>query len=139
VIGAGSVGIEIVGELIHKYEKKNISIIASRDTFLERMPPKAHLKILNHFSKFSNIKFYLGEKVNKIEGNTIYTTKGTEIKADVTFSCIGFMPNTKIMRDNMGEFLNESGFVNVNQNLQLKGHPNIFVAGVLKNIKIRIS
>jgi thioredoxin reductase len=67
-----------------------------------------------------DINIIFGEKVKKIIGNKIITTKDNEVISDVIISCLGFTPNTKSMKnDSMKDCLNEQGYVFVNETLQV--------------------
>ncbi len=97
---------------------------------LDRAAPKAHKSVFTHFSNFKNVQMYFGEKVDKIVGNTLYTTKGSEIKTNVIISCVGFSPNTKMLQDDLSQFVDEkSKLIKVNDYLQVGDFKNVFAGG----------
>jgi NADH dehydrogenase FAD-containing subunit len=61
----------------------------------------------------------------------IFTTdQGNKFTADMAFLCTGVKSNSDILTKNFGDHINSNGFIDVLNTLQLKNHPNIFLAGI---------
>ena len=64
---------------------------------------------------------------------TVSTRKGRKICTDLVIPCLNGRPNTDSLRAHFGEFVQESGHVDVRDTLQLPNSDNIFVAGDIVN------
>jgi len=129
VIGSGPIGVEVLGALVGKYPDKKFATISLHDKYLHRACPAAHEFIIKHFEKL-NVDIHLNTKVKEI-GKTIKTSKN-DIEADLVVACIGFQPNSKLIK--IPGVLDEQGYVKVNKFLQVEGYENIFAIGDVSNI-----
>eukprot|EP01080_Neovahlkampfia_damariscottae_P008561 gene8561-383_t len=129
VVGSGPIGVEILGALVAKYPDKKFATISLHDKYLNRACPDAHEYIMKHFQKL-NVDVHLNTKVTEI-GKTIKTSKN-EIQADVVVACIGFQPNSKLIK--IPEIIDERGYIKVNKNMQVEGFENIFAIGDVVNV-----
>jgi NADH dehydrogenase FAD-containing subunit len=85
VIGTGSVGIEIAGEIVTKYPQVKLNIISSSELFLERTVPAANATVSKFFAGFpsTQVQLFMGERVVSFKDNVLTTNKGTEIVSQV--------------------------------------------------------
>jgi NADH dehydrogenase FAD-containing subunit len=60
---------------------------------------------------------------------THHTLKGQSIEADLVVPAWGCNPNSQAMRARLGDALDAQGWVRVNPQLQVEGHPHMFAAG----------
>jgi lysine/ornithine N-monooxygenase len=81
VIGTGSVGIEIAGEIVTKYPQVKLNIISSSELFLERTVPAANSTVSKFFASFppSQVELFMGQRVVSFEDNIITTSTGNKI------------------------------------------------------------
>lgn len=116
VVGAGVVGVELVGELISSYPQKEITLMTNKDL------------ILNGKSEMSQI---YAEKYLKSKGVIIkYRTTYDDIIAqqyDMVFKCFGIAFRPWFLMQQFGDFLDNRGRIIVNEHLQMTD--NIFAAG----------
>jgi apoptosis-inducing factor 2 len=119
----------VLGALVSKFPEKKFVTISAHDKYLNRACPASHDYVYKHFNNL-NVKIYLGEPVVEI-GKKIKTTKN-EIEADLVIACIGFQPNTSIIK--IPNALDKNGFVKVNKSLQIEGYENIFAMGDILDI-----
>ncbi|MCX7922831.1 MAG: FAD-dependent oxidoreductase [Clostridia bacterium] len=101
VVGAGYIGVELVEAF--ETNGKKVTLIDSEDRILSKyldkeFTDKAEKALADH-----SIKLALGETVVKLEGeggkvSKVVTNKG-EYEADMVILCIGFRPNTKLVKD----------------------------------------
>jgi NADH dehydrogenase FAD-containing subunit len=127
IIGGGFVAVELAGEL----REKNVTIVSSADRLLSRLSFKTSDYVQKHLLN-QEVRLLLGERVVQNKGNSYFTDKNTEIKADIVFNCTGSSPNSSFMDKKM---LDEKGFVKVNKFLQVDGMTNVFSCGDVTNIK----
>ncbi len=134
VIGGGFTGVELAGDIVCKYPEKEITIVHSMDKLLERLPEKAS-KYAQKFFKKKGVKMIFNELITSDKKNVYMTNKGTKIKTDMAFLCVGIVPNSEFMQKSFPALLDKRGHIKVNEFLQLRGHRNIFVAGDVTDIK----
>eukprot|EP00005_Dracoamoeba_jomungandri_P004191 CAMPEP_0174256360 /NCGR_PEP_ID=MMETSP0439-20130205/5600_1 /TAXON_ID=0 /ORGANISM="Stereomyxa ramosa, Strain Chinc5" /LENGTH=918 /DNA_ID=CAMNT_0015338937 /DNA_START=8 /DNA_END=2764 /DNA_ORIENTATION=+ len=133
VVGAGPVGIEIIGELIHYFPEKKITLVYQGDRILERCCKGAHKNVVNFLSAFPNVSIVCNETVVSTVEDGIVTQKGTKIRAGLVYCCVGFTPNSSFLADNFPDRLNGHGYITVNSFLQVVGpfdcYENVFAIG----------
>eukprot|EP00834_Sanchytrium_tribonematis_P006618 NODE_505_length_6682_cov_0.825394.p1 type:complete len:336 gc:universal NODE_505_length_6682_cov_0.825394:1167-160(-) len=141
-VGAGATSLETIGEILHKYPHKKITVVSSGDSLV----PGPYSPKLSHELKQELVKkgvvFHLGDKVanlntyipNPVEKGWnsglyhIVTDKGVKIECGLIISAIGFSkPNTDFLKPL--NILDDRGFVKVKGTLQVENHPNIFAIG----------
>lgn len=100
VVGAGYIGVELVEAF--ETNGKKVTLIDSLDRIMNRYLDKEFTDIAE--GEFANrgIKLALGETVQKFEGESgkvskVVTNKG-EYEADLVILCIGFRPNTELLK-----------------------------------------
>jgi len=134
IIGGGLVGVELAGEICTHYKNKDLIICHSREELIGRNNPKAR-KYAEKFLKKHGVKIIFGERGKKKDKNVIITDKGTKIRADMMFMCIGIKSNYEFMKKNFSKVLNERNQIKVNDYLQVEGQKNIFAGGDISGIK----
>ncbi len=138
IIGGGLSGVELAGEIVEKYPKKRLVIAHAAQRLIERQPEKAS-RYAKEFLKRRGVKVIFNEliKGSKKVGSEdeYFTNKGTKIKADISFLCVGITPNSDFMKKSFPKLVNERGYIATNEFLQLKGFKNIFVGGDVTDIK----
>jgi len=134
IIGGGTVGVELAGEIIENFKDKEITIVHSSSALMPRSPQRA-INYTEDYFKRNGTNLIFNDKVSTQEGNRFVTNGGKVIEADLAFLCTGNVPNSEFLQNEyFADHLNAYGFVKVNTSLQLEGHPNIFVAGDLTYI-----
>jgi NADH dehydrogenase FAD-containing subunit len=119
VIGGGLVGVELSAEIIENYPGKKISIVKSGDRLIPNNSPKS----AEYARKFLEQK---GVEV-------IYNQKDAEeMRGDLFFYCKGIKPNSEFLQE---KFLDERGFVKVNDFLQIDNMKNVFACGDVASLK----
>lgn len=134
VIGSGPVGVEVAGELAVKLPTKNLHIVSSQKTFLERSCKAAHSYVEKFFKQNPSVSTYFGESVKLITGKQVHLNSGTIIDADIVFVAIGFTANTGFMSETMPGYMERGGFIKVNKFLQVldgnnNAHYNLWAMG----------
>lgn len=103
VIGAGYIGVELAEAF--EMKGKNITLIDAEDRIMSKYLDKEFTDIAE--AEFTNkgVNLALGQKVEKFEGENnkvskVITNKG-EFEADLVVLCIGFKPNTNLVKDKL--------------------------------------
>eukprot|EP00122_Pirum_gemmata_P020374 Pgem_evm1s19048 len=146
IVGAGVVGIELAGEIRSEYKDKEITLIHSNKFVLNStdvLSDADRNKMAKKLEK-KNINLVLGSRLKipaelkespdgMLEGNrTLETENDDHIDVDLTILCIGIEPRTKICPRS---WLDDKNFIDVNENLSVKGTENIFAVGDCINVK----
>lgn len=128
VIGAGYIGIE----LVEAFEKngKEVTLIDSEKHILNKYLDPEFTEQLEETLRKHNIKMALGQKVTRFEGvdgkvTRVITSEGT-IETDLVILCIGFRPNTELLKGQVDMLPN--GAIRVNNYMQTS-KKNVFAAG----------
>ena len=103
VIGAGYIGVELAEAF--QLKGKNVTLIDAEERIMSKYLDKEFTDIAEGEFVDRGINLKLGEKVRKFEGQDgkvvkVVTDKNT-IEADLVVLCIGFIPNTKIIKDKL--------------------------------------
>lgn len=100
VIGAGYIGVELVEAF--EMNGKNVTLIDAEDRILSKYLDKEFTDVAEKAFSDHSVKLALGELVTKFEGNDgkvskVITSKG-EYETDLVIMCIGFRPNTDLVK-----------------------------------------
>jgi len=140
IVGGGPVGIETMGEILHAYPDKKVTLVHREERLLQNIPgPKAHNLLMNFIRSHPNARVLLEDAVEykgfeekelpQLERKLYRTKKGEEIEADFLIWAAGIRPLSSFMQEHLADALNAQGFIKVNQHLQVEGHPKIFAVG----------
>ncbi|MFY4776658.1 FAD-dependent oxidoreductase [Metabacillus sp. RGM 3146] len=100
VVGAGYIGIELVEAFQHY--GKDVTLIDSEDRILNKYLDPEFTDMIENKLVSKKINLALGQTVNRFEGadgnvTKVITNKG-EYEADLVVLCIGFKPNTSLLK-----------------------------------------
>lgn len=128
VVGAGYIGIELV-EAFESYGKE-VTLIDSSDRILSKYLDPEYTEVLEDDFENRGVTLALGETVSKFEGENgnvtkVVTTKG-EYETDLVVLCIGFKPNTELLKGQVDML--DNGAIVVNEYMQTS-NKDIFAAG----------
>ncbi|GAA0178757.1 NADH oxidase [Clostridium sediminicola] len=128
VIGAGYIGVELAEAF--NMNGKNVTLIDAFDRILSKYLDKEFTDMAEKAFEDEGIKLALGEKVVEFKGyqdkvNKVITDKG-EYQADLVIMCIGFKPNTYLVKDQVDTL--ENGAIIVNEYMQTS-REDVFAAG----------
>lgn len=145
VVGGGSVGCELVGEL-NDLKKKNkrsdlkITLVHGQDILLERCGQRTH-NYVNKFMQHNDVTVMLNDRVIPSDDHDyskdldpdvtkVFSTKSGKQLNDVTmiFWCTNSKPRTSWI-EGSGLALSDRKTVAVNKTLQSISHPNVFSVG----------
>ncbi|KUJ13614.1 FAD/NAD(P)-binding domain-containing protein [Mollisia scopiformis] len=129
--GAGATGVEIAGELGFKYgTSKEIILISKGPTILEAAIPsvqKVATQLLQNLKVKTKLKTQVVSSVEGADGRHILElSSGEKLIADVYLPTFGVAPNSSYIPK---QFLNDRGFVIVDDYLKVKGADNVWAIG----------
>lgn len=128
VIGAGYIGVELAEAF--EVQGKNTILIDAEDRIMNKYLDKEFTDVAEKEFTDKGVKLKLGQRVQKFEGTNgkvtkIVTDKET-IEADLVILCIGFAPNTGLVRDKLNTLKN--GAIIIDEYMRTSS-PDIFAAG----------
>ncbi|KIK60294.1 hypothetical protein GYMLUDRAFT_43589 [Collybiopsis luxurians FD-317 M1] len=131
LVGGGSVGIELAGEIKDIWPDKSITII-NRGELLLNSTYKAKLRVgLQRQLEDRGVKVILNDYIENLPSENsgeISTANGLSLSPDLIIPTWGNKPNTAYLPP---DFLSTAGTVKVLPTLQLPSHSNIFAVGDL--------
>ena len=108
---------------------KNTTLIDAENRIMSKFLDKEFTDIAEEEFRNRGVKFVLGEKVQKFEGNNsvnkVVTDKG-EYEADLVILCIGFEPNTKLIQGKLETLQN--GAIIIDEYMR-PSEEDVFAAG----------
>lgn len=133
VSGAGTTGVEVVGEIASYYEGqgKNITLVSSSAQPLAMVPESVGKAARYHLEKMGvqirdNARVTNESKKTTGTGTTLTLSTGETITADVHISTWGIAPNTEFFAR---ELLDSAGWVTTDKYLRTPAHKNVWALG----------
>ncbi|WP_117168331.1 FAD-dependent oxidoreductase [Paraliobacillus sediminis] len=127
VVGAGYIGVELV-EAFEENEKE-VTLIDSEDRILNRYLDEKFTTPVENSFKEKGVHLALGQTVSAFEGTEtvekVITDKG-EYEADLVVMCIGFRPNTGLVKDQLNTLGNGAIIVDAYMQTSVK---DVYAAG----------
>lgn len=127
VVGAGYIGVELVEAF--EENDKNVTLIDSEDRILNRYLDEKFTTPVENSFKEKGVNLALGQTVSAFEGNDtvekVITDKG-EYEADLVVMCIGFRPNTELVKDQVNTLDNGAIIVDAYMQTSVK---DVYAAG----------
>jgi NADPH-dependent 2,4-dienoyl-CoA reductase/sulfur reductase-like enzyme len=128
VVGAGYIGIELVEAF--EMSGKNVTLIDGESRILSKYLDESFTEIIEEDFKNRDIRLALGETVTRFVGSeekvtAVETTNGT-YEADLVILCIGFQPNTHLVKGQIDML--ENGAIKVDEYMRTSNQ-DVFAAG----------
>ncbi|MBY0009366.1 FAD-dependent oxidoreductase [Paenibacillus typhae] len=128
VVGAGYIGVELVEAF--QMNGKQVTLIDGEERILSKYLDEEFTAPIQKSLEDHGIKLALGEKVSAFAGENgkvtkVITSKG-EHETDLVILCIGFRPNTELLKGQVDMLPN--GAIMVNDYMQTS-LPDVFAAG----------
>lgn len=129
VVGGGYIGIELVEAFVES--GKEVTLIDGLDRILNKYLDKPFTDVLEKELVDRGVTLALGENVQEFqadsEGNVSkVVTPSQEFDADMVIMCVGFLPNTTLLKDKVEMLPN--GAIVVDKYMR-SSNPDIFAAG----------
>lgn len=127
VIGAGYIGVELAEAF--EIKSKNVTLIDAEDRIMAKYLDKDFTDIAEAEFTKRGVNLVLGQKVQKFEGDNkvskVITDKG-EFEADLVVLCIGFAPNTNLVKGKLDTLPN--GAIIIDEYMRTS-EKDVFAAG----------
>ncbi|HSQ90406.1 FAD-dependent oxidoreductase [Romboutsia sp.] len=128
IIGAGYIGVELAEAF--EIQGKNTTLIDAENRIMAKYLDKEFTDVAQAEFKNKGVNLVLDQKVQKFEGidgklSKVITDKG-EFKADLVILCIGFAPNTKLVKGKLDTLPN--GAIIIDEYMRTS-RKDVFAAG----------
>ncbi|MGL5313589.1 MAG: FAD-dependent oxidoreductase [Peptostreptococcaceae bacterium] len=128
VIGAGYIGVELAEAF--EMKGKNVTLIDAEERIMAKYLDKEFTDLAEHAFRDNGVNIVLNEKVKKFEGDgnkvsKVITDKG-EYEGDLVILCIGFAPNTKLIKGKLDTLPN--GAIIIDEYMRTS-QEDVFAAG----------
>lgn len=128
VVGAGYIGVELVEAF--QLNGKQVTLIDAEDRILSKYLDPEYTDKIEQSLREHGIELALGQKVTRFEGENgkvtkVITDKGT-YAADLVIMCIGFRPNTELLKGQVDML--DNGAIIVDEYMRTS-KPDVYAAG----------
>ncbi len=144
IVGAGTVGLELAGELRAAFPELEIELVEVEDDMLTAPGYTPEFReLIRQQTEELGITLIPGSALAYLPPTPpgtlgrfeVETTAGQPIAADVWFQCFGSQPVTGYLRNtDYEESLNKDGTVRVLPTLQVAGHPDVYALGDITDV-----
>lgn len=145
IVGGGTVGIELTGELASAYPDIEITIVEKSDEILstEGYTQELRDEILTQLQELG-VKVITGSELAYLPphnigelGHFLVTTKnGEEVEGDIWFQCHGAQANSGFLQGTEYEnLLHPNGTIRVENTLQVVGHEHVYAVGDVTDVR----
>ncbi|MDC4233362.1 FAD-dependent oxidoreductase [Actinomyces sp. B33] len=145
IVGGGTVGIELTGELANAYPDLEITIVEKADEILSTpgYTDELRAQIVEQLDELgvrvitgSELAFLPPHNVGQLGHFQVSTKNGDEVEGDIWFQCYGSRPNSGFLAGTGYEdALLPSGAIRMEPTLQITGHSNAYAVGDLTDVR----
>ena len=133
VIGGGVVGVELAGEIAHAQPNIHVSLAHNSNVLLNGFKEKAQRKSLEQLNQLGvDVKF--NSQYQKVDDSYIDKNTGIASDADLVFEATGVLPNNSYLNLHLSKILNDYGYVQVNERLEVIGENNLYALGDIADV-----
>lgn len=145
IVGGGTVGIELTGELATAFPDLQITIVEKHDQLLGQAAYTDELRreISDQLNELgvrvltgSELAYLPPHNVGELGHFTVATKNGEAVEADIWFQCFGALPNTGyLVGTQYAQILNPDGSVHVSPTMQVAGYTNLYAVGDITDVR----
>ena len=131
IIGGGTVGVELAGEIAYKFPNKNIRLVHGTERLLDMLKPRAS-RIAEQELRKLGVEIIFNEMLEQTDTDRksfISKATGNSYTSDLAYICIGVSVDTDFMKPHFASSLTERGAIKVDQYLRVNGTENLFAIG----------
>lgn len=137
IVGAGPTGLELAGEIGHRWPEKAITVVeAAPDVLTGPYDQELRDEVRRQLEE-RGVTLVLGEALEAEPGSppvtlgpiAVSTVAGTAIDADIWFRAYGLAPVSDYLTGELASARRPDGALEVAPTLQVKGHPTVFAVG----------
>lgn len=133
VIGGGVVGVELAGEIAYAFPEKNITLAHNTGALLTGFREKAQRKSLEQLTSLG-VEVQFNSRYRKAQQQYVDENTGIVSNADLVFEATGILPNSEFLKPHLSDTLNEHGYIQVNEKLEVVGEKNLYALGDVADV-----
>ena len=132
IIGGGSVGVELAGEIAYKWPEKKVTIANGGSRILGGLSEKMSDRV-GKLLKSMGVEILDNTRLTEGSDGVWKDGKGTELKADIAYQAVGISLNNSWLE---GSDIprNEKGSIMVDPDLRVSGSDSIFALGDINDV-----
>lgn len=143
VVGAGAVGLELVGELLDAYPHLAVTVVDQADDALTSEDYLPELRAAVRDQLDGRVQFLFGSRLGYLppvdvgvhEPFVVDTEAGERVEAQMWFRCYGNLPASDYLAGDLAGVRNGLGEVRVDDTLALTGFPTVFAVGDITDVR----
>ena len=140
--GAGPLGCELAAEIAETWPEKNVTLYAGSRGVMSNVQPRFGKEIHTRLVKDFRVEVVSGVRVKSA---TVLASSGAKVKltltdgstntVDLYIPASGETPNTSFLPKS---FLTESGYVDTDDQMRIKGYPRTYAVGDVSKLSNRV-
>ncbi|MDX3239700.1 FAD/NAD(P)-binding oxidoreductase [Streptomyces sp. ME03-5709C] len=142
VLGAGAVGIEMVGEILAQWPGKKVTLLDPSSDVLGGNYPEKLRTALRKMITEAGVDLRLGEGLTELPEApagvvapfTARTTTGRTIEADLWLRCFGSAVPSDYLAGSLAAARTTSGTVRVGEDMRVEGHETVYAVGDIADL-----
>lgn len=144
VVGAGDVGIELVGEITSAFPHINVIVVEAEDHILPNKDYKPELREAIAFQmEQRGVEVITGEKLTSLppvdpgilSPFRVTTTSGRRLEADMWFRAYGAAAATGFLGQDYDDIRHYDGTIRVDDHLRVVDHPGVWAIGDITDVR----
>ncbi|MFW5486289.1 MAG: NAD(P)/FAD-dependent oxidoreductase [Spirochaetaceae bacterium JB067] len=132
IVGGGSVGVELAGEIAYTWPHKKISLVTGSDRLMKELDKKASRRAHTLLSGLG-VEIRYNTRIDEKSDGVWKNDQGDIFSADVIYPVTGSTVNSGWL-ESSGIPLNERKAVCVDNHLRVKGYDSIFAIGDINDV-----
>ncbi|MCS5422566.1 MULTISPECIES: NAD(P)/FAD-dependent oxidoreductase [Psychrilyobacter] len=136
IIGGGTVGVELAGEIAEAYPNKKVLLFHNSDRILSPLSKGASKKAHRVLSELG-VQIILNTRATIEENNNskvVIDNSGKRHEVDIIYKSFGNVINTDFLKNNFSNKIDNKNQIKVNSYLQIEGVENIWAIGDINNV-----
>lgn len=133
VIGGGVVGVELAGEIAYAMPHAQVSLAHNSDVLLNGFKRRAQQKAQQQLEMLG-VNILFDRRYQAVNGQYVDSKTGHVHAADMVFEATGVLPNNAFLSAHLPHILNERGYVQVTQHLEVIDTPNLYALGDIADV-----
>ncbi|AWW35573.1 NAD(P)/FAD-dependent oxidoreductase [Streptomyces cadmiisoli] len=142
LLGAGVVGVELVGEILARWPEKQITLLDPSADVLKGQYPEPLRAALREMLSSEGVDLRLGEGLRdlpqavagEVTPFVAETTSGARIDADLWLQCFGGGVTSDYVVGSLAQARTESGRLRVHDDLRVQGHDTVYAVGDIADL-----
>lgn len=143
IVGAGPVGLELAGEIVHAFPHAKVTVVEKESTILPSAEYLPELRVeLRAQLEADGVRFVLGaplgywppEDVGVLHDFTVATTAGEQIDAQIWFRCFGNAQESDYLDAALSAARRGTDEIAVEPTMQVRGFDTVFAVGDVTDV-----